>query len=401
MKTVIFSSLSFLILFALPAYRKTEPRTNNANSHQRVIIIMFDGFGVDYYRSTPMPALNDIEKHGMYKVVSSLMPSVTNLNNASICTGVLPDIHGITGNSYFDLKKGEEEYMENDSLLLAPTLFERAAKQGARSILFASKKKNIGLLHRGTTDTISPETASPLWVNRIGTPPDIYSRDVNYWLMEAALYTLKSDTGIKVIYIHPSDYPMHTWAPGITEENEYLARMDQYLHRIREAAPDAAILITADHTVSHKSFCWDLGKACLKRNTPIRIAISPERDKYFKHHRGFGGTAYVYLNQLSDLFKVEHTIRELKGVDEVLTREAASRRFHLMPSRIGDLVVLGDSNTVFGELDTESEALPDTYRSHGSLYDTKVPIFIYNVKGKLPPLSHFTNNYQLTDWLYN
>jgi predicted AlkP superfamily pyrophosphatase or phosphodiesterase len=38
------------------------------------------------------------------------MPSVTNANNASICCGVLPEQHGITGNSYFDERAGREEY---------------------------------------------------------------------------------------------------------------------------------------------------------------------------------------------------------------------------------------------------------------------------------------------------
>ena len=45
----------------------------------------------------------------------------------------------------------------------------------------------------------------------------------------------------------------------------------------------------------------------------------------------------------------------------MLTRSEAVRRFHLMASRIGDLIVLGDRDTVFGELDAESEALPAEY----------------------------------------
>jgi hypothetical protein len=31
------------------------------------------------------------------------------------------------------------------------------------------------------------ETASPEWISRLGKRPDIYSREVNYWIMEAAL----------------------------------------------------------------------------------------------------------------------------------------------------------------------------------------------------------------------
>jgi hypothetical protein len=48
--------------------------------------------------------------------------------------------------------------MEEDSLVLALTIFERAKLKGVRKILFSSKKKTIGL---------------------IGPAPDIYSREVN------------------------------------------------------------------------------------------------------------------------------------------------------------------------------------------------------------------------------
>ena len=43
-----------------------------------------------------------------------------------------------------------------------------------------------------------------------------------------------------------------------------------------------------------------------------------------------------------------------------MTRDEAARRFHLMPERIGELVVLGDKDTVFGETETEVETLPPT-----------------------------------------
>ena len=33
--------------------------------HQRIIILMIDGFGEDYYRKSDMPTLNHFEKNGM------------------------------------------------------------------------------------------------------------------------------------------------------------------------------------------------------------------------------------------------------------------------------------------------------------------------------------------------
>ena len=65
----------------------------------------------------------------------------------------------------------------------------------------------------------------------------------------------------------------------------------------------------------------------------------------------------------------------------------------------GDFAVLGDKNTVFGNLDAENEKLPDNYRSHGSLYEAEVPLFIYNAK-KAPSSDYFSSNYKIAAWLY-
>jgi len=386
-----------LILFLLGYTSSTYAQ--NSIQQKKIIIIMLDGFGVEYYRNSSMPNLNKMEKAGLYKEVHSLMPSVTNLNNVAICTGVYPEKNGITGNSYFDLLSNKEEFMEDPDLILAPTIFEKFKLKGIQSILFSSKKKTINLLYKGTKDTVSPETASKIWVNRIGIPPSIYSREVNYWLMEAALYSMIHDTSIGLYYIHPTDYPMHTWASESAESKAYLNRIDEYISKIIAIEPNATILITADHTVTHKNLCWDLNKACANRQTPIKMGISPERDKYFKHHKGFGGTAYVYLNDKNDLENVKKTLLKLNGVHEVLTKKEAISRFHLMGQRIGDLIVLGDKTTVFGDLETESEVLPMSYRSHGSFYDTKVPLFIYNATN-VPAASYFNFNFQIANWLF-
>jgi phosphonoacetate hydrolase len=59
-----------------------------------------------------------------------------------------------------------------------------------------------------------------------------------------------------------------------------------------------------------------------------------------------------------------------------------------------------DSTTVFGQLETsESQELPATYRSHGSSYEARVPVFIYNAKDA-PEISYFTDNYKLAAWMY-
>lgn len=375
----------------------------SASTHQKTIIIMIDGFGEDYYRNSDMPNLNQMEKKGIYKVVPSLMPAVTNVNNIAIATGELPVKNGITGNVYFNSKTEKEEYIEDPKLILSPTIFERAKKAGIKSALFSCKKKTIDLMGASADVKLCPEcdsAANTEWAKQFGTPPDVYSKEISYWIFKSAIFTIKNNPELGLIYIHTTDYPMHTWPPESEDAKDFLHHIDEYIGELKKAAPDAAILITADHGLNHKNLCWDLEKACLKRNTPIKIAISPEKDRYFKHHRGMGGASYIYLKNGEDLKKVKKTILSLNGVEAVLTKEEAVKKYGLMPERIGDLMILGDKNTVFGTLENdESEKLDEHYRSHGSLYEAHVPLFVYNAKNA-PTKNYFTANYLLAAWMY-
>ena len=327
------------------------------------------------------------------------MPSVTNTNNATICCGVWPEKHGITGNSFFDPRTGREEYMETSDLLLAPTLFQRARSQGVKSALLSAKKKTISLLGPGAEVLLAAEAPGEEWVRRFGPAPDIYSREINYWLWRAAVDLLKTRPDIGCLYVHTTDYPMHTWPPAAPESKEHLLRLDQFLAEAAATAPHAAFLLTADHGMNHKSLCWDLEKVCAARGIQLRIAISAERDKYPVHHRGLGGVSWVYCKAAGDIRRAAKVLSGLAGVEAVLPRAEACRRFHLMSSRIGDLAVIGDKDTVFGQLDEQSEKLPPEYRSHGSLHESTVPLVVYNSEASLIP-ENFRYNRDLARWLF-
>jgi phosphonoacetate hydrolase len=376
---------------AFPALAQARP--------QRVVLFMCDGLGPDYATARDMPVLARWGSGGIRKTVRGVMPSVTNANNASICCGAWPGEHGITANFYLDEKSGREEYMEDAALVLRPTLFQRAAARGVKSALLSSKKKTTSLLCRGAEVVMTAEAPTPEWTARLGPAPNIYSAEINHWLLRAGIWLLRNRRDLGVLYVHTTDYPMHMWPPEAPESKRHLARLDALFGEMRDAAPDAAFLLTADHGMHHKSRCWDLEKVCRARGATVRAAISAEQDKYLKHHRGFGGTAWVYLHSPRDAGPVTRVIAALPGVESVLTRAEAAARFHLMPSRIGELVVLGDPATVFGELDTEQEALPPEYRSHGAVDDTEVPLVVFNAHGA-PSAGYFQHNFDLARWLF-
>jgi phosphonoacetate hydrolase len=369
------------------------------SSSQRTVVIMFDGFGPDYLAESRMPVLGQWKRDGLYKPVTGLMPSVTNINNASICCGVWPEVHGITGNSYFDEKRGVEDYMESVDLLLAPTLFQRAAKHGVKSALLSSKAKTVTFLLRGAEIVLTAEEPTPEWVQRLGPAPSIYSSEINYWLLQAAIYVLRNRPDIGCLYVHTTDYPMHMWAPETPESKEHLERLDELFGWAMKAAPDAAFLVTADHGMNAKTRCYDLEKVCARRGVPLRKAFSAGRDRYVKHNRGCSGAAYIYLKSARDADKVREIVAELKGCERVLTRAAAAREYRLMPSRIGDLVAWGDKDTLFGEMDSEQENFSGDLRSHGSEHETDIPLFVYNAK-QAPSSDYFQHNMDLARWLY-
>jgi len=370
---------------------------------QRVIVIMMDGFGDKYYRAASMPFLNQMERQGIYKVVPSLMPAVTNVNNMAIATGTTPAQDGITGNVFFNDKTQKEEYVEDPSLLLTPSIFELAHRNGIKSALLSVKQKTIDVLGKYADYTICPECI-PVHEYKWDNPPalsGVYTREVNYELMDAANGLLKTKPDVRLIFIHTSDYPMHMWPEQNDSVKTFLTKMDSCIAELHKTAPDAAILITADHSMNHKTQAWDLFQVCAQAHTPVKIVISPEKDKYVKHHKGLGGAAYVYLLKSSNAAAVLKTLSGVKGVDGILTRSQAAAKFHLMPGRIGDFMVLGDINTVFGDLNGAAyEKEPDTYRSHGSTYEAHVPVFVYNAK-TAPPAAYFTSNYKLAAWLFS
>lgn len=391
-----------LFCLALVAACAAPLRAQKIFSTQRVIIIMMDGFAQQYYRAASMPFLRRMEQQGIYKEVPSLMPAVTNVNNMAIATGTPPSENGITGNVYYNEQTQQEQYVEDPTLLLTPSLFEKAHNAGVQSALLSVKKKTIDVLGKYADYTLCPECL-PVHEEKWKNPPalsDVYSREVNYELMAAADSLLKNNRQVRLLFIHTTDYPMHMWPPEMDSVKEFLSAMDSCIALLHRTAPDAAILITADHGMNHKTQAWDLFQACAENHTPIKIAISPEKDKYVKHHKGLGGSAYIYLLKSGDASAVRKTLMSLKGVDAVLTRSEAAAKFQLMGSRIGDFMVLGDVHTVFGQLNGQAyEKQPDTYRSHGSAYEARVPLFVFNAESA-PPARYFTSNYKLAAWLF-
>ena len=74
-------------------------------------------------------------------MVRGALPSFTNVNNASIVTGVSPAVHGISGNFFYDAARDQEVMMNSSEYLRADTILAAAANAGRKVAVVKTKEK--------------------------------------------------------------------------------------------------------------------------------------------------------------------------------------------------------------------------------------------------------------------
>ena len=343
-----------------------------------VAVITIDGLDPEYLRACDAPNLAALGRAGFSKTGRCMMPSVTNVNNVSIVTGRYPSEHGISSNYRKVRETGEGVYMESSEYILSETVFQRAARVGARSILSTSKDKLRTLLSDGADEAISSERPPGWAVYELGDPPPIYSLEVNGWAIRAAALAMKRAPA-DVVYISTTDFAMHTYAPDEPQSQRHLTILDDAIGDFAADNPDAAIFVTADHGMSAKTRMTDLDDVLAQRG--IGAEATPIiKDRYTVHHNNLGGCMFIYMDagQEGRTDEAADALRQAPGVERVYDRQEAADKLRLNRERIGDLVVTGDAETVFGPKSLEG-AWDDTgagrgLRSHASAHEIDIPI---------------------------
>lgn len=343
---------------------------------RKVLILCIDAGSHDYLAASDIPNMRKLAEAGFYEHVNAVIPSVTNVNNVSIATGTFPETHGITTNYHVDRTTGKGEFIEDNRFLLAPTLFEtaKASKFADKTALFVTKKKLLRMLETGADITVAAEEPPPEYIDTVGPIEPIYSVEINWWLLRAVRETLRKDDP-ELVYCSTTDWVQHKYAPDAALSQQHLAELDKIIGDIIDDAPEREIYITADHGMLEKSTALDPGRALTEHGIPAS-AIPIIKDRYVAHHGNLGGAAYVFLENRTDTPKAIQTLLNTSGVEEAYGAEDAARTFRLHSERIGDIFVLADETTVFGELKSAVE--PTAVRSHGSRHESYVPIIGYN-----------------------
>jgi phosphonoacetate hydrolase len=399
------SALTFatvgLLAALLPAAENPHPQRITVNGKNYdwpkppVVVILIDGGDTAYVNAGLaqglLPNFRRLMAEGFVSVAVGAMPSFTNPNNISVITGVPPSVHGISGNFFLNPATGQDALMDQPQFLRADSLLAKFSQHGAKVVALTAKDKLAKMLAYQLQNGISFSAEKADQCTKkdngidnctayVGKPlPSQYSADLSLFVLEAGIKILEREKP-DIVYLSLSDYIQHKYPPGSKEATEFYMGIDDALGRL--LALGATIALTADHGMNDKSnadgspnivFLQDLldrqfGSGATK-------VILPITDPYVKHHGALGSYATIFLKRPASAPAVMNLLNKQPGVELVMSRAAAAKRFDLPADRIGDLVVIGDRSTVLGK----SKATLDLsalggirLRSHGGLADRNV-----------------------------
>jgi phosphonoacetate hydrolase len=378
-----------------------------------LVVVCIDGCEPDYFtralEAGAMPWLSATIPAGAYRLARCAIPSFTNPNNLSIVTGAPPAVHGISGNYFFDPEAGVEVMMNDPKYLRAETILAAFSRAGATVAVVTAKDKLRRLLGHGMTgicfsaekahETTAAEHGIDNALGLVGLPlPSVYSADLSEFVFAAGVRLMEA-VRPDIMYLSTTDYIQHKHAPGTPQANDFYRMMDGYFAEL--AALGATLAITADHGMSAKTDGAGQPRIIYLQDhldrwlgTGRARVILPITDPYVAHHGALGSFATVYLAPATDATRVAAQVAAIPGMELVLERAAACRRFELPPDRMGDLVAISTQDVVIGTSASKHDlsGLDAPLRSHGGLSEQTVPLVVSR------PTSTLSSRARLRNW---
>ena len=358
------------------------------------IALCVDGSGPDYLTDALgrglMPRLQTaLRRGGRVLAARAQMPTLTNVNNASIVTGVSASYHGISGNHYLT-PSGDEAQLTHADALRAKTILAAAQDAGVAVLAVTAKDKLRGLLGAGGVPAISAERAHELSLpgcdgqtgcELVGRRnPGIYDPALSAYTIDLSLAAARR-LGARLVYCSLTDYVQHACAPGQPMADAYYRELDERLGRM--LSQGWRIGLVADHGMNAKATVGGepnvvyLADHLAEAGVRGARVLLPITDPYVRHHGALGSAAFVYVES-AEAAAARACLAGLPGVEAVLDRAAAAAAFELPVDRIGELMVCADATTVLGKTaaDHDLSSLDGPLRSHGGLHEAAVPMVV-------------------------
>lgn len=318
---------------------------------QRMYIISLDAFGANdltYARTLPNFKML-LERSALVEKVETVYPSLTYMAHTSIMTGVYPNKHGITNNTYVQPGRKSPDWHWYAKDIQVPTLFDAAHEKGYKTASFlwpvTGRSKSIDY----NLTEIFPNRP---WQNQVlvslysSTPKFIFELERKFgrlrngiqqpeldeFLTASILETIDTkNPDLMAIHYVELDSMRHHFGVHSPEAQQAIRNMDKHLGQIIEVMKrkdifeETVIAILGDHyqidthTVIHlNSYFQQLGW--------IKTGEKKQLLDWEVMAKGADGATYIYTKPGTDLEKVRQALEEFpKGIETIYTQAQAEQ----------------------------------------------------------------------------
>jgi hypothetical protein len=318
---------------------------SSPQSHHTVFWISVDGLRPDYLERAETPFFDRLKAEGAHSDhIWPVFPSVTFASHVSQATGTKPEVHGITGNSFYDSRtQNIYRYPGDAALLEAEPIWITASRQGIRTSLLDWP------LSHNQQGPVTTAYFGQSYTRGI-SDQDRLNRLLDTWENDDHEQPLQLLLG----YMESPDSDGHRYGPDAPEVTTAVERVDQILgqayeraHRIwrnQNPTPDAQLffILSSDHGMSQVHTLVHPGNLTgLEGRDDLRIMTT-------------GNVGHVHLDRMeSDAERetlIEQTLARLTEFDylQAFRREAIPEDWGLRhPYRTGDILLILDTGYTF------------------------------------------------------
>lgn len=332
---------------------------------------------------------------GSYREVQAVLPSLTNPNNMSIVTGVLPKEHGIGANTILRkcAERGvfREELLSRENDVLCDSLLSAASRAGLSVLVITAKNKLLRLLGRGLSKEClvvavedladsGSESRRALEKKHLddcmlecGPIPSIYSPEASVYCLQLGVEILRQGPILgfspSLVYLSTTDYVQHLYAPDSNISRNFYEAIDRELGALSAIGK---VGVTADHGMNLKPVIYFLEDLLNEKGWAAQVGLAI-KDPHMIHHLGLGSFVTVHLDNSEDQRRVQRFLENLPGVDSCSSRKQ------------GVLELYGDHRTAFGRTKSFHLSAPGRptnapIRSHGGPAECPIPMaFLFSL----------------------
>lgn len=318
---------------------------------QRLYMISLDAFGAkDLEYAQTLPTFKYLlDRSARVEKVETVYPSLTYMAHTSIITGVYPNKHGITNNTYIQPKRKSPDWHWYAKDIKVPTLFDVAHEAGytIASFLWPVTGRNKAIKFNLTEifanrpwqsqALISLWSSSPKFVldleRKFGkTRKGIQQPELDHFLTAGIVDTIHSkNPDLMAIHLVDLDSTRHHFGVDSQEAKAAIRRMDDHLNQIVTTMKEKGIFeetvlaVFGDHYQLDTHTVVRLNQLFKEQGwlKETKDGLIQEWDVLAK---GADGSCYIYTKSEVDLAEVRQILTQhLDQIETIYTQEEATR----------------------------------------------------------------------------